>query len=127
MSHFAKVVDGVVEQVIVAEQDFIDTLPDKDSWVQTSYGTHGGVHYDMSIPPVASDRVPSTDGKQPLRKNFARVGGIYDPVRDAFYEAQPYPSWSLDEDTCYWMPPVPKPDPSVQWYWDEDTLSWTRG
>ena len=87
MGHFAKVIDGVVANVIVAEQDFIDTLPDKDSWVQTSYNTQGGVHLL---------------GGTPLRMNYAGIGYTYDPVRDAFIPPRPEGEWVLNEETCQW-------------------------
>jgi len=75
---------------------------------RTSYNTQGGVH---------------KHGGTPFRKNYAGVGDIYDPVRDAFYAEQPYPSWTLNEDTCYWEPPVPKPE-GAEWQWNEATLEW---
>jgi hypothetical protein len=75
---------------------------------RTSYNTKGGVHML---------------GGTPFRKNYAGVGYIYDPVRDAFYIEQPYASWTLDESTCYWQPPTPKPEEGV-WYWKEDTTEW---
>lgn len=75
---------------------------------RTSYNTQGGVH---------------KLGGTPFRKNYAGVGYIYDPVRDAFYTEQPYPSWTLDESTCYWQPPTPRPEEGV-WYWNEPTLEW---
>lgn len=75
---------------------------------RTSYNTKGGVH---------------TLGGTPFRKNYAGVGYIYDPVRDAFYTEQPYDSWTLDESTCYWQPPTPVPD-GRGWYWKEDTTEW---
>ncbi len=75
---------------------------------RTSYNTQGGVH---------------KLGGTPFRKNYAGVGYIYDPVRDAFYTEQPYASWTLDESTCYWQPPTPKPEEGV-WYWKEDTTEW---
>lgn len=87
MGHFAKVLDGKVVQVIVAEQDFIDTLPDKDSWVQTSYNTHGGVHLL---------------GGTPLRKNYAGIGYTYDAVRDAFIPPCPGEGWLLNGEMCQW-------------------------
>jgi hypothetical protein len=109
MSHFAKInAQGIVEQVIVAEQDFIDTLPDKASWIQTSYNTRGGQH---------------PEGR-PLRKNYAGVGYSYDVDRDAFIPSQPYPSWLLNEDTCLWGSPVPYPDDGNRYTWDEATISW---
>ena len=109
MSHFAKVVDGVVETVIVAEQDFIDTQ--EGTWVQTSYNTRGGVH---------------SAGKTPLRKNYAGPSSIYDEDRDAFYAPQPYASWTLNDDSCLWEPPVARPDDDKYYTWDEDTTSWVE-
>jgi len=75
---------------------------------RTSYNTKGGVHQL---------------GGTPFRKNYAAVGYIYDPVRDAFYTEQPYASWTLDESTCYWQPPTPRPGEG-EWYWKEDTTEW---
>tara|TARA_B100000424_G_scaffold158706_1_gene121361 strand:+ start:139 stop:471 length:333 start_codon:yes stop_codon:yes gene_type:complete len=109
MAHFAKVEKGIVVQVIVAEQSHIDTL-DGD-WVQTSYNTFGG----------KTNSIVS----EPLRKNFAGIGMIYDKDRDAFYDPQPFKSWTLNEDTCLWEPPVKYPDDDTKQYqWDEDTKSW---
>jgi hypothetical protein len=113
MSHFAKVENGIVVDVIVAEQDFIDSLEDKDLWIQTSYNTHGGVHPE----------------NRPLRKNYAGIGFTYDSVKDAFIPPQPYASWTLDEKTCLWNPPTPLPEFNIQnpvyYQWDEQTLSWS--
>jgi hypothetical protein len=106
MSHFAEIIDGVVQRVIVAEQDFIDIIPGR--WVQTSYNTHAGQH---------------PEGR-PLRKNYAGIGYVYDEVRDAFYAPQPYPSWLLDEQTCTWQPPVAYPSDGNRYNWDEPSVSW---
>lgn len=125
MGHFAKVEDGIVTQVIVAEQDFIDTgaVGDPAAWVQTSYNTHGGVHYN----PDTGE--PSADQTKALRKNYAGIGMIYDSQRDAFYHPSPFPSWVLNEDTCDWDPPVPWPEDvgstneegqTISYIWDED-------
>ena len=113
MAHYAKVNYGIVEQVIVAEADFFDTFVDTSpgEWIQTSYNTHGGIH---------------SNGETPLRKNYAGVGFTYDSVRDAFYEPQPYPSWTLNEDTCQWEPPVAYPDDGKGYDWDEATTNWTE-
>lgn len=112
MSHFARVTaQGLVEQVIVAEQDFIDTLTDKTSWVQTSYNTHGGVH---------------ALGGTPLRKNFAAIGFTYDPVRDAFIPPKPFASWTLNEDTYLWDCPVAYPTDGKRYTWDEATTNWVE-
>ena len=120
MSHFAKVINGIVETVHVVEQDYIDTgaLGDPNNWVQTSYNTRGGVPYA----PNSND----PDGGVALRKNYAGKGYTYDQTRDAFIEPKPYPSWELDDDTCLWNPPTPYPDDGKDYAWDEDTTSWVE-
>ena len=114
MSHFAKVENGIVTQVIVAEQDFVDTQ--EGTWVQTSYNTRGGVHYNPET--------NQPDGGVALRKNYAGIGYTYDATRDAFISPQPYPSWNLNEDTCLWEPPVPYPTDGERYNWNEDTQQW---
>lgn len=114
MAHYAKVEKGVVTEVIVAEQDFIDTLT--GTWIQTSYNTRGGVHYGQDGQP---------DGGVALRKNYAGIGMLYDVNLDAFYTEQPYPSWTLDEDSCVWLPPVPYPDDDL-YDWDETNQQWVK-
>ena len=120
MAHFAKVNNGIVEQVIVAEPDFFDTFVDTTpgEWIQTSYNTRGGIHYDPET------GQPSADQLKALRKNYAGVGFIYDRVVDAFYEPQPYPSWSLNTETYLWEPPVAYPDDGKLYDWNEETQSW---
>ena len=115
MSHFAKVIDGVVTEVIVAEQDYIDAQPDSSIWIQTSYNTRGGKHYN----PLTGEE----EGVA-LRKNYAGIGYTYDETRDAFIAQQPFPSWLLDEDTCQWYTSTPMPDDDKLYKWDEDTISW---
>ena len=110
MSHFAKVVDGSVTEVIVAEQDFIDNHCE-GTWVQTSYNTRGGVHLN---------------NETPLRKNYAGIGDTYDAERDAFYAPQPYASWTLNDDTCVWEAPTAYPDDGKIYNWDEDSTSWVE-
>jgi len=110
MSHFAKVENGIVTQVIVAEQDFVDTQ--EGTWVQTSYNTYGGVHY--------SPETMEPDGGVALRKNYAGIGHTYDSNRDAFYEPQPFPSWTLNETSCLWKTPIPMPEDGNMYMWDED-------
>jgi len=117
MAHYAKVVDGTVTQVIVAEQEFVDTLPDKDNWVQTSYNTRGGKHYNPDEPGIQ-------DAGIPLRKNFAGIGYTYDKDIDAFYEPQPYSNWILNETTCVWEPPIPYPSDGKGYRWDQSSTSW---
>jgi hypothetical protein len=112
MSHYARVnAQGIVDDVIVAEQSFIDSLPDASSWVQTSYRTYGGTH---------------PDGR-PLRFNYAGVGFTYNPQKDAFIPPQPYASWVLNSDTCLWQSPIPMPQDGKIYYWDETTVSWKEG
>lgn len=118
MSHFARVIDGIVQEVIVAEQDFINTLPNPETWIQTSYNTRGGVHYN----PETGE--PSEDQTKALRKNYAGIGDTYDVQRDAFIAPQPFPSWSLNEVSCFWEPPVPYPSDDGVYIWDESTLAW---
>lgn len=112
MSHFAKVEDGIVTEVLVIEQDVIDTglFGDPSLWVQTSYNTHGGQH---------------PEGR-PLRKNYAGVGYTYDAERDAFIPPQPFASWTLDGATCLWASPTPYPDDGKPYHWDEATLAWVE-
>lgn len=107
MAHFAKVENGIVTQVIVAEQDYIDTL--QGTWLQTSYNTRGGIH---------------SAGGTPLRKNYAAPGYTYDQQRDAFIPPQPHPSWRLSESTCLWQAPIPQPIDGKSYIWDEASLSW---
>jgi hypothetical protein len=126
MSHFAKIENNIVTEVIVAEQDFINSgvVGDPDSWVQTSYNTRGGVHYN----PETGE--PSEDQTKALRKNFAGIGYTYDSGRDAFIPLKPFASWILNEDTCLWGAPVPLPadagtgEPPKLYMWNENTVSW---
>jgi hypothetical protein len=112
MSHFAKVENGTVTQVIVAEQDVIDSGLFGTGWVQTSYNTQAGVHLL---------------GGTPLRKNYAGIGYTYDEERDAFYAPQPYPSWTLNETSCTWEAPVAMPVVEGKMYvWDEPTVDWVE-
>ena len=103
MAHFAKINNNLVTQVIVAEQDFINSGAVGDSflWVQTSYNGN-------------------------FRKNYAGVGMTYDSVRDAFIAPQPHPSWILNEDTCQWDSPVPYPTDDKRYNWDETTTNWVE-
>lgn len=120
MAHFAQIDDNnTVTQVIVAEQDVIDTgmFGDPARWIQTSYNTRGGVHYGQDGNP---------DGGVALRKNYAGIGYSYDSARDAFIPPKPYPSWVLNESTALWDAPVAQPaaQEGVFYTWDEDTVNW---
>ena len=111
MAHFAKVSNGVVVQVIVAEPEFFQTFVDTSpgEWIQTSYNTHGGQH---------------PEGR-PLRKNYAGIGFTYDRTRDAFIPPKPYASWILNDTTCLWDAPTPMPTDGV-YTWNETTQSWVQ-
>ena len=111
MSHFAHIDEkNIVTQVIVAEQDFIDSgaVGDPSEWIQTSYNTQAGEH---------------KLGGTPLRKNYAGIGYTYDSERDAFIPPTPYNSWVLNEDSCTWEAPIPMPEDNT-YTWDEETTSW---
>jgi hypothetical protein len=120
MGHFVKVVDGLVVNGIVAEPEFFDTFVDTSpgEWIQTSYNTRGGVHYN----PETGE--PSADQSKALRKNYAGIGFTYDRTRDAFIPPKPYASWILSEDTCLWNPPVPMPTDDKPYGWNEQTQQW---
>lgn len=106
MSHYAKInSDNIVEQVIVAEQDFIDTLPGR--WIQTSYRTRNNQHPE--------DR--------PLRGNFAGIGFWYDHENDVFIPPRRYASWQLNTTTWSWQAPIPYPEGTTS-YWDENQQQW---
>lgn len=106
MAHFAKVLNGKVEKVIVADEDYFNTFVDNSpgEWIQTSYNTLAGVH---------------KSGGTPLRKNFAGIGDTYDKDKNAFYAPQPHTSWTLNETSCQWEPPVAKPDDDKVYSWNE--------
>ncbi len=112
MAHFAKVVDGLVTQVIVAEPEFFDTFVDSSpgTWIQTSYNTHGGVH---------------PEGR-PLRKNYAGIGYTYDAGRDAFIPPKPFSKWVLNEQTCLWDAPTQMPNDGKRYSWDDNAGNWVE-
>ena len=118
MAHYAKVENATVVTVIVAEQDFIDSLPDKEKWVQTSYNTRGGKHY-------APNSNTEDDGT-PLRYNYAGEGYTYDYGNDAFYSPSPYPSWTLNKTSFTWQPPIGCPKDGKDYRWDESSTSWVE-
>lgn len=113
MTHFAKIKNNIVKEVIVAEQDFIDSLPPEEgvTWVQTSYNTFSGEHLL---------------GGTPLRKNYAGIGYTYDAERDAFIPPRPYSQWILNENTCLWEPPYPAPVDGNIYEWNEYLPGWEQ-
>jgi len=110
LSHYAKVVDGKVVSVIVAEAEFFDTFVDSSpgTWIQTSYRTHGNQH---------------PEGR-PLRGNYAGIGYTYDATNDVFIAPKPFNSWVINEDTWLWEAPTPMPDDGKLYNWDEATTNW---
>lgn len=112
MSHYAKVLNGKVIEVIVAEESFFDTFIDSSpgQWIQTSYNTRFNSHPD----------------NRPLRGNYAGIGYTYDSMNDVFYEPQPYPSWSLNKSTWGWEPPIPRPIDNKYYVWDESSKTWNE-
>ena len=117
MSSYAKVNEnGIVETVIVAEPEFFDTFVDDTpgKWIQTSYNTRGGVHYEPD------SNTPSSDQSKALRKNHAGIGYTYDKTRDAFIPPQRFTSWTLNNTTCLWDPPISQPSDGKAYIWDED-------
>ena len=120
MGHFAKVSNGIVTRVIVAEADFFNNFVDDSpgQWIQTSYNTRGGVHYQPNT------NEPSEDQSKALRKNYAGIGYTYDATRDAFIPPQPFNSWTLNEDTCLWDSPVPYPADGKLYKWNEELVNW---
>ena len=116
MAHYAEI-DGngiVLRVIVVSDEDALDGENFCNNllggtWKQTSYNTHGGVYLKSGTP---------------FRKNFAAKGYKYDSTRDAFLSKQHFPSWSLDEDTCRYEPPVPEPKDGKQYTWNETTKTW---
>jgi hypothetical protein len=111
MAHYAKVNNGIVEQVIVAEADFFNTFIDSTpgQWIQTSYNTYGNQHHL---------------GGTPLRGNFAGIGFTYDATNDVFYAPKPFPSWTLNESTWLWDAPIAYPTDGKGYVWDESITNW---
>ena len=126
MAHFAKIENGIVTKVIVAEPEFFNTFIDDTpgTWIQTSYNTRGGVHYE----PGSNHTIPSADQSKALRKNYAGIGYEYNQQLDAFISPKPFNSWILNETTCYYEAPVAKPTTELeenQYYsWNESILNW---
>jgi len=121
MPHFAKVSNKKVVKIISADETFFEKFIDSEpgEWLQTSYNTRGGIHYD----PETNE--PSTDQSKAFRKNYAGVGYTYDRTRDAFIPPKPYESWTLNEETCLWDPPIEKPIDG-KYIWNEETQTWEK-
>jgi hypothetical protein len=118
MSHFAKVLEDRVVTVIRAEPEFFETFIDTGpgNWLQVSYNSRGNVHY------LPNSNIPS--GLPALRGNFPSIGWIYNQENDVFYPPQKYASWTIDPVTCLWKSPIPQPDDTGNWIWNESTQTW---
>ena len=112
MAHFAHITNGIVDQVIVIDEETLALghWGDPSEWKQTSYNTHGGQHPE----------------NRPLRKNYAGVGYSYDEQRDAFIPPKPFASWGLNESTCLWEAPTLMPTDNKMYQWNEEALSWVE-
>jgi|TARA_B110000858_G_scaffold21583_2_gene21755 hypothetical protein len=113
MSYYARInsLTKKVDKVISAEEEYINSLPNYDLWVKTSYNTIAGTH---------------TNGGVPLRKNYASVGYIYDVTNDAFHKPKPFDSWTLNQTTYTWIPPTEYPTDGKMYTWNEDTTNWVE-
>ena len=127
MGHYAKVINGLVVDVNVATQEWVDVQPKiwYIDWVQTSYNIRGGVYYDNAtgLPHKDQKLINKEPGRK--RKNYAGLGYTYDKERDAFIPPTPYPSWKLNEDTCLWEAPIPYPQDNKEYIWNEAQQEWT--
>ena len=129
MGHYAKVINGLVVDVNVATQEWVDAQTPEwyVTWVATSYNLFGGVYYDNETGlPVENQAevIAAQDGRQ--RKNYAGIGFRYDNERDAFIPPTPFPSWILNEETCLWESPVPRPNDNKRYLWNEHAQEWTE-
>jgi hypothetical protein len=103
MTYFAKVDNEIVQNVISADQEFVDSQP--GTWVQTDKNAYGG---------------------EGLRANYAGIGYTYDITNDVFYAPQPFPSWTISAPTWLWTAPIPYPSDGGLYEWNETTLSWVK-
>lgn len=120
MAHFAKVQNGIVTQVIVAEQEFFNTFVDTSpgEWIKTSYNTRGGKYYNSETGELSEDQ------SKTLRKNYAGIDYLYNRELDAFIPPRPFQSWVLNEETCLWEAPILYPNDNKSYTWDEESQIW---
>ena len=128
MAHYAFLDENniVTEVISGTNENNLDDLPDGfDSW-EAWYGSfRNQTCKRTSFNTFKNDHL--LDGT-PFRGNYAGIGDVYDTTNDVFYIPQPYPSWTISEETNWvWTPPVPYPDDEItQYNWDEDTTSWVE-
>jgi hypothetical protein len=110
-------INNIEKEKIAA--DFLNNLHNVNYvWKQTSYNTHGGIHYQ------ADNNTPSQDQSKAFRKNYAGIGYYYDSIRDAFIPPKPFPSWTLNEQSCLWQSPIPYPNDGKIYQWNEEIGNW---
>lgn len=126
MAHFSKINENnFVTNVIVISNDdeknaekFISEELGLDGvWIKTSYNTRRGIHYDPNT------NQPSEDQSKAFRKNYGTIGYYFDKQKDAFIPPKPFESWILNEETCWWEPPIPRPEEGI-WIWNEEIQNW---
>ena len=119
MAHYAKVLDGKVVEIKVADANFMSTFVDETpgTWLETSKKTHGGILYN-------DDGTKASNQSGAIRKNYATIGGNYDIWNDAFYEAQLFASWTLNKTTYEWQAPIGYPNDGKDYIWNESSTSW---
>jgi hypothetical protein len=120
MAHYAFLNQNNIVTEVIVGKDETDTSYDWEQFYgeirnqvckRTSYNTVGGVNINGGIA---------------FRKNYAGIGYTYDEQKDAFIAPKPYPSWLLNEETCLWNSPIPRPNDEKDYIWDESTLSWVQ-
>tara|TARA_Y100001958_G_scaffold159924_1_gene164334 strand:- start:13308 stop:13904 length:597 start_codon:yes stop_codon:yes gene_type:complete len=130
-----------VVKVITGVDEIDENGEDKTEYWEKYYN-HGYPEWKVKRMSYNTIQGTHTQGNTPFRKNYVGVGGIYDPVRDAFYEKQRNSCWLLDEEKCIWvppsswvqdekenwMPPVEKPhsEDGSLYEWDEDNVTWKK-
>ena len=128
MGHFAKIENNKVVNVIIADQEFIDKGLVEGVYLETTPNVVGGIVYrDPPTQPIQDDEVPAEPTPTDLpsvRKNYGGIGMDYNPELDAFIPLQPYPSWTLNENTCLWEAPIPYPDDGGHYLWDDENSIW---
>lgn len=119
MAHFAKVVDGKVETVIVADDQYIESLTAENGveWIKTSYNTRGNVHYGEDGEP---------DGQPAFHGNYAAIGDVWDEKEQVFHAPRPHLLWILSKKTWLWEPPIPRPDEPGFWRWSDTEAKWVK-
>jgi hypothetical protein len=122
MAHYAQLDENNIVINIFVGKDENEIHPEIKNWEEyynakrTSYNTFGGKRKNPETGELTDE--PG------FRKNYAGIGYTYDPARDAFIPPKPFPSWTLNEDTCWWQPPIGMPDDGNPYEWSESAGNW---